>query len=129
MSAKSSRGRQEFFVIWTLIDFFFTGVITVQCPIYNVLVVELDINRHLDSNCSHGRVFSDSNTLAVTASASSKNASSSKKTEDLKLKSIAPIFSPSHAKKRPTIEPSSSQNSDSLHDDASDLRDTNTTSF
>jgi putative ATPase len=74
--------------------------------------VELDINRHLDSNCkigSHGRVFSDSNPLA--ASTSSKNSSSSKKTED--LKSIAPIFS---HKKRP-IEPPSSQSSDSRHDD------------
>ena len=76
-------------------------------------MVELDINRHLDSNCSHGRVFSDSNLLAP-ASSSSKNTLSSKKTED--LKSIAPIFS--HAKKRPTIEPpSSSQSSDPCHDD------------
>ena len=70
----------------------------------------LDINRHLDSNCSYGRVFSDSNPLA--ASASSKDSSSSKKTED--LKSIAPIFG---YKKRPNIEPSSSQSSDSRHDD------------
>ena len=90
-----------------------------QCPICNVLVVELDINRHLDSNCSHGRVFSDSNSLAAAVtSSSSNNSSSSKKAED--LKSIAPIFS--HAKKRPTIEPSSSQSSDSLHDDAGDLK-------
>ena len=88
-----------------------------QCPICNVLVVELDINRHLDSNCSHGRVFSDSNSLAA-ASSSSKISSSSKKTED--LKSIAPIFS--HTKKRPTIEPSSYQSSDSLPDDATDLK-------
>ena len=65
--------------------------------------MELDINRHLDSNCSHGRV-PDSNLLA--ASSSSKNSSSS-------LKSIAPIFS---HKKRP-IEPLSSQSSDSRHDD------------
>ena len=36
------------------------------------------------------------------------------------MKSIAPIFN--HAKKRPTIEPSSSQCSDSLHDDAGDLK-------
>ena len=74
-----------------------------QCPICNVLVVELDINRHLDSNCkigSQGRVFSDSD--------SAKKSSSSKKTED--PKSIAPIFS---HKKRP-IEPPSS---DSRHDD------------
>ena len=70
----------------------------------------LDINRHLDSNCSYGRVFSDSSSLA--ASSSSKNSSSSKKTED--LKSIAPIFG---YKKRPIIEPSSSQSSDSRHDD------------
>ena len=69
--------------------------------------MELDINRHLDSNCSHGRV-SDSILLA----ASSKNSSSSKKTED--LKSIAPIFS---HKKRPIIEPPSSQSSDSRHGD------------
>ena len=90
-----------------------------QCPICNVLVVELDINRHLDSNCSHGRVFSDSNSLAAAVtSSSSNNSSSSKKAED--LKSIAPIFS--HAKKRPTIEASSSQSSDSLHDDAGDLK-------
>jgi putative ATPase len=85
----------------------------VQCPICNVLVVELDINRHLDSNCSLGRVSSESNSLAVGASSSSKNTSSSKKTED--LKSIAPIFN--HAKKRPTIEATSSQSSDSRHDD------------
>ena len=53
-----------------------------QCPICNVLVVtvELDRNRHLDSNYrdSLGRVFSDSSSLAA-ASSSSKNTSSSKK--------------------------------------------------
>ena len=90
-----------------------------HCPICNVLVVELDINRHLDSNCSLGRVFSESNSLAAAASSSSKNTtSSSKKNEDLKS-SVAPIFG--HAKKRPTIEqPSSqSQGSGSRHDDDS----------
>ena len=86
-----------------------------QCPICNVLVVELDINRHLDSNCSHGRVFSDPNSLAAASSSSKISSSSTKKTED--LKSIAPIFS--HAKKRPTIEPTSSQSSISRHDDDS----------
>ena len=75
-------------------------------------MVELDINRHLDSNCSLGRVFSDSNSLAAALS-SSKNTSSFKKNEE--LKSVAPIFG--HAKKRPTFEPSSSQSSDSRHDD------------
>ena len=72
-----------------------------QWPICNVLVVvELDINRHLDSNCGLGRFFSDSNSLAAAASSSSRITSSSKKTED--LKSVTPIFG--HAKKRPTIE-------------------------
>jgi putative ATPase len=60
----------------------------VQCPICNVLVGELDINRHLDSNCK------------IRASSS---------------KSIAPIFS---QKKRPTIEPPSS---DSRHDELTTL--------
>jgi putative ATPase len=72
-------------------------------------VVELDINRHLDSNCTHGRVFSDSNSLAAASSSSKNTTLPSKNTED--LKSIAPIFS--HAKKRPIIEPPSSQSSDS----------------
>ena len=73
-------------------------------------MVELDINRHLDSNCSQGRVVSDSNSLA--ASSSSKNTLSFKKTED--LKSIAPIFG---TKKRPVIEPSSSQSSEPRHEE------------
>ena len=102
MSAKSSTGQQELRQFRHQLTS--TGRLTVQCPICNVLVVELDINRHLDSNCSHGRV-SDSNLLA--ASSSSKNSSSSKK-------SIAPIFS---HKKRPVIEPPSSQSSESRHDD------------
>ena len=80
-----------------------------QCPICNALVVELDINRHLDSNCrvGHDRV-SDLNSLAT--SSSSKNSSSSKKTDD--IKSIAPIF----GQKKRSIEPDSSQSSDARHD-------------
>lgn len=94
-------GRKLF--IWLLTDFY--GC-TVQCPICQASVVELDINRHLDSDCrigGHSRV----NSLAVPSS--SKNSSLSKKTDD--SKSIAPIFS---QKKRP-IEPS--QISDACHDD------------
>jgi putative ATPase len=82
----------------------------VQCPICNALVVELDINRHLDSNCrfgSHDRVL---NLNSLATSSSSKNSSSSKKTDD--SKSIAPIFS----QKKRSIEPYSSQSSDARHD-------------
>lgn len=77
-----------------------TGGHTVQCPICNVLVVELEINRHLDSNCRIGRAES------------SLAASSSKKKND-SSKSIAPIFG---HKKRP-IEPSSSPQISDAHDD------------
>ena len=77
-----------------------------QCPICNVLVVELDINRHLDSNCKDGRV-SDSNP------STSKNVSSSRRTED--LKSFAPIFG--HKKRPIEPPPPPSQTSDFRHDD------------
>ena len=41
---------RNFFVIQTVTDLtFFFGMVTVQFPICNVLVVELDINRHQDS--------------------------------------------------------------------------------
>ena len=75
-------------------------------------MIELDINRHLDSDCrigGHTGRVSDANSLA--ASSSSKSSSSYKKTDD--LQAIAPIFS---QKKRP-IESFSSQSSDAHHDD------------
>lgn len=84
-----------------------------QCPICNTLVVELDINRHLDSNCgvggSNGGRVSDSN--LPRASSSPKNSMFSKKSAD--SKPIAPIFS----QKKRSIEPPSSPISDARHDD------------
>lgn len=86
-----------------------------QCPICLDLVVELEINRHLDSNCSIGS-HSRADSLP-TASSSLKNSSSTKKTDN--SKSIAPIFS---QKKRPA-EPSF-QISDTPHGVHGDLTPT-----
>ena len=86
----------------------------VKCPICNALVVELEINRHIDSSCSHGRVQD-----SLPSSSSSKNYSSSKKTDD--LKPIAPLFG---QKKRP-IEPSSQISDSARHSDSTPTQPSN----
>ena len=80
-----------------------------NCPICHALVVELEINRHLDSNCtigSHGRAASDSSKY-------------SKKNDD--SKSIAPLFSQNKRRIEPSFS-SYARHGDSTPAQFSDTR-------